>query len=128
MKRIIIFFVLSFIASAASFAQKEIFVKSIEFQLDRISDKDYENEYFLTIKFNKGSVYKFVVTNNINNFPGEAEFKLLDGDNLVLTNKFGDKLFPKFSFQCNKTGFYDILIQFPDGKTGFSKVDIFLMQ
>ena len=36
--------------------QKEIFLKQIEFKLSKVSDKDYENEYFMTIKLNKGTI------------------------------------------------------------------------
>jgi len=114
--------------SLSSFAQKEIFIKQIDFKLDAISDKEYENEYFLTVKFNKGSTYKFDITNNINAMPGDAVFELLDGDQLVVTNVFGDKYFKAFRFQCNKTAFYDILIRFKDNKVGHSTVDIYLMQ
>jgi hypothetical protein len=40
---------------SASAQQKEIFIKQLEFKLDNVSDKDYENEYFMTIKLNKGT-------------------------------------------------------------------------
>lgn len=122
---IITFFIIS---SEVSFGQKEIFIKKIDFVLHEISDKDYENEYFMTMKFNKGTTYKFVVTNGIDNITGEAVLELLDGDKLQMTNLIGDKYFPKFSFQCNKTDFYDILVRFKDNQLGHSTIDIFLLQ
>lgn len=108
-------------------AQKEIFVKLIEFRLDQISEQDYENEYFMTIKFNKGSTYKIKVTNHLENYAGQAVFELLDADKLILTNLIGEKYYEIFSFVCNKTGFYDILIRFKDNKLGNSVIDIKLL-
>jgi hypothetical protein len=109
-------------------AQKEIFIKLIEFRLEQISEQDYENEYFMTIKFNKGSTYKIKVTNHLENYAGEAVFELLDADKLILTNLVGEKYYEVFSFVCNKTGFYDILIRFKDNKLGNSVIDIRLLQ
>jgi hypothetical protein len=108
--------------------QKEIFIKQLEFKLDKVSDKDYENEYFVTLKFNKGTAYKFKVTNHRDNYAGQAVFELLDADNMVLTNSIGEKYYEAFSFVCNKTAFYDILIKFKDKKPGFSVVDIMMLQ
>ena len=109
-------------------AQKEIFIKQIEFKLDVISDIDYENEYFVTLKFNKGSKYNFKITNHQDGYVGEAVIELLDADNLILTNIYGDKYFPVVSFQCNKTGFYDLLVKFRDNKIGNSVIDVILVQ
>jgi hypothetical protein len=109
-------------------AQKEIFIKQIEFKLDKISDIDYENEYFMTLKLNKGSKYVFKVVNHVDNYVGEAVIELMDADVLIMTNVFEDKYFETVSFQCNKTGFYDVLISFRDGKIGNSVIDILLIQ
>jgi hypothetical protein len=112
----------------ASSQQKEIFVKQLEFKLDHVSDKDYENEYFMTIKLNKGTSYKFRITNHRDNYAGKAVFELLDAENLILTNTLNDKYFETFNFVCNKTGFYDILIRYMDKKPGYSVVDITMLQ
>jgi hypothetical protein len=120
--------VLSVAATGKLCAQKEIFIKQIEFKLDHISDIDYENEYFITIKFNKGSNYKFTITNHIDNYAGKAVIKLMDANNLVLTNVYGTKYFPKIGFQCNKTGFYDLLVSFQDNKLGKSVIDVVMVQ
>ncbi|MGD2035496.1 MAG: hypothetical protein PVF73_10600 [Bacteroidales bacterium] len=109
-------------------AQKEIFIKQIEFRLDEVSDIDYENEYFVTLKMNKGSKYVFRIANHIDDFTGEAVVELMDADNLILTNLFQDKYFENTSFVCNKTGFYDLLVRFRDNKTGNSVIDILLVQ
>jgi hypothetical protein len=108
--------------------QKEVFLKQLEFKLDHVSDKDYENEYFMTIKLSKGTAYKFKVTNHRDNYAGKAVFELLDSDNLILTNALNDKYFETFSFVCNKTAFYDILIRYMDKKPGYSVVDISMLQ
>ncbi len=108
--------------------QKEIFLKQIEFKLDHVSDQDYENEYFMTLKLNKGTSYKFKITNHRDNYAGKAVFELLDADNLILTNSVGEKYFETFSFVCNKTAFYDILIKYKDKKPGYSVVDISMLQ
>jgi hypothetical protein len=121
-------FLLLFTGLSANSQQKEIFVKQLEFKLDHVSDKDYENEYFLTIKLNKGTAYKFKITNHRDNYAGKAVFELLDADNLILTNTLNDKYFETFSFVCNKTAFYDILIKYMDKKPGFSVVDITMLQ
>jgi len=111
-----------------SFAQKDVFIREMEFKLDEISPNEYENEYFMTLNFNKGTSYKFKILNKIEGLPGEAVVKILDGDKLVGTNSIGDKYFDTFMFQCNKTGFYDILITFKDNQTGHAKVNLFMIQ
>jgi hypothetical protein len=108
--------------------QKEIFVKQIGFKLAMVSPKDFENEYFMTIKLNKGTSYKFKITNHLDNFAGKAVIELLDADNLVLTNSIGEKYFEAIGFVCNKTAFYDILIKYKDKKPGNSIVDIVMLQ
>jgi hypothetical protein len=113
---------------SVSAQQKEIFVKQLEFKLDHVSAREDENEYFMTIKFTKGTAYKFKVTNHRDNYAGKAVFELLDTDNLVLTNAINDKYFESFSFVCNKTAFYDILIRYMDKKPGYSVVDITMLQ
>jgi hypothetical protein len=113
---------------SASAQQKEIFIKQLEFKLDNVSDKDYENEYFMTIKLNKGTAYKFKITNHRDNYVGKAVFELLDADKLLLTNTLNDKYFENFGFVCNKTAFYDILIKYMDKKPGYSVVDITMLQ
>jgi hypothetical protein len=109
-------------------AQKELFIKQIDFRLDRISDIDYENEYFVTLKFNKGTKYIFRVTNYIDNYVGQAVIELMDADNLILTNIYEEKYFENTSFVCNKTGFYDMLVKFKDNKFGNSVVDVLMVQ
>ena len=123
-------FILLFGVSTQLYAQekKEIFVDQIEFKLERLSENPYENEYFMTMKLNKGTSYKFRVTNNQNNLPGKAVFELLDSDNMILTNVLNDKYFDNVNFICNKTGFYDILIKYQDQKPGYSVIDIFMIQ
>ena len=119
---------LSFIFNSAFAQQKEIFLKQLEFKLDNVSNQDYENEYFMTIKLNKGTSYKFKITNHRENYAGEAVLELLDADNLILTNSVGSKYFETVGFVCNKTSFYDILIKFKDKKPGNSVVDITMLQ
>ncbi len=120
------FFIL--LISPKLMAQKEIFIKQIDFELAKISDIDYENEYFLTMKFNKGSKYIFRITNNINDTPGMALLEILDADNLVLTNILQDKYYEAATFLCSKTEFYDILIKFKDNEVGHCQVDVVLVQ
>lgn len=130
-KKSIIFILISFLVFITVnkvSAQKEIFIKQIEFKLDYISDIDYENEYFMTLKLNKGSKYIFKIVNHFENAQGEAVLELLDVDNLILTNEISGKYFKNVSFQCNKTGFYDILVRFKENKLGNSKIDILLVQ
>jgi hypothetical protein len=109
-------------------AQKEIFIKQIDFKLDVVSDIDYENEYFMTLKLNKGSKYIFRITNVKDTYEGEGILELMDADVLIMTNTLGDKYFPAVSFQCNKTGFYDVLIKFKDNKLGSTVIDILMVQ
>ncbi len=112
----------------ANAQQKEIFIKQIEFKLENVSAQAYENEYFMTIKLNKGTSYKFKITNHRDNFAGKAVIQLLDADNLVMTNSLGDKYFEAIGYVCNKTAFYDILIKYKDNKPGNSVVDIVMLQ
>ena len=109
-------------------AQKEIFLRQIEFKLDRISDIDYENEYFMTMKFNKGESYLFKIVNHIENYAGKAVLEILEADRLIMTNLLNDKYYEKLNFVCNKTGFYDILIRFKDNRIGNSVIDVKLLQ
>jgi len=108
--------------------QKEIFIKQVEFKLTNVSAQDYENEYFMTIKLNKGTSYKFKIINNRDNYVGKAVIELLDADNLIMTNSIGEKYYETIGFVCNKTAFYDILIKYKDKKPGYSVVDIVMLQ
>jgi hypothetical protein len=119
---------LSFCSHTAYTQQKEIFLKQVEFKLNNVSAKDYENEYFMTMKLNKGTSYKFKITNHRDNYAGIAILELLDADKLVLTNSIGEKYFETLGFICNKTAFYDILIKYKDKKPGYSVVDIMMLQ
>ena len=125
---ILLLFAFTILFGPKILAQSDIFIKQIEFKLDFVSENDYENEYFMTIKLNKGIKYKFVVTNHIDNYAGEVVVELLDADNLVVTNIIQEKYYEQFGFQCNKTGFYDILLSFKDKKVGNSTVDVFMVQ
>jgi hypothetical protein len=128
--KLLVFILLAHISIPALIAQdqKEIFLKQIEFKLDKISDIDYENEYFMTIKLNKGTKYIFKITNHRENYIGEAVLELMDANNLIMTNVLEDKYFQVVSFQCNKTGFYDVLVNFKDKKLGNSIIDILMLQ
>lgn len=129
MRQMVVLFSLLLCSLGSIYAQqKEIFLKQIEFKLDQVSDKDYENEYFMTIKLNKGTSYKFRISNHRDNYAGKAVFELMDADNLILTNSVGDKYYETLGFVCNKTAFYDILIKYLDKKPGFSVVDITMQQ
>ena len=112
----------------STFAQKEVFIKQIEFKLNQISDIDYENEYFMTLKLNKGTKYIFKITNGIDNYTGQAVLELMDADNLIMTNIYGEKYFTNVSFECNKTSFYDLLIKFKDNKLGNTVIDIVMVR
>ena len=127
-KPFILLLLLSVLTIGKTYAQKEIFIKQIEFELEIVSDIDYENEYFLTLKLNKGSNYIFTINNHVNDQPGVAILEILDADNLILTNSLGEKYFEKVSFECNKTGFYDLLIRFKDNMLGYTMVDVTLIQ
>jgi hypothetical protein len=128
LKHLIFLMVLLQGISSAGLAQKEIFLKNIEFKLDKISDIDYENEYFMTMKLNKGSNYIFRISNHRDNAVGEAVLELMDADNLIMTNLVEEKYYQTVSFQCNKTGFYDVLVKFRDKKLGNSIVDILMLE
>lgn len=108
--------------------KKEVFVEQIEFELERVSDNAYENEYFMTLKLNKGTSYKFKILNNQSNLPGKAVIELFDSNNMILTNIVKDKYYESINFICNKTGFYDILIKYQDQKPGHSIINIFILQ
>jgi hypothetical protein len=124
----IIIFLLCLLTFPKAHAQKEIFIKQIEFELSTVSDIEYENEYFVSMKFNKGSKYIFRITNNVNERPGEAILEILDADNLVMTNTMGEKYYEAVTFICNKTAFYDVLVKFKDNRLGFCNVDVMLVQ
>jgi hypothetical protein len=127
-KILLLIVLLSFGSNSAFTQQKEIFLKQVDFKLSNVSDKDYENEYFMTIKLNKGTSYKFKITNHRENFVGQAVLELLDADHLILTNSIGEKYYETVGFVCNKTAFYDILIKYKDKKPGYSVVDIVMLQ
>ena len=107
---------------------KEVFIDQFAFKLERLSENAYENEYFVTLKLNKGTSYKFKITNNQDNLPGLAVIELLDTNEIILTNVLNEKYFENVNFVCNKTGFYDILIKYKDEKPGHSIIDIFMLQ
>lgn len=112
-------------------AQKEIFIKQIDFKLDEVSDIDYENEYFITLKLNKGTRYVFKVTNQLEDpefYIGEAIVELMDADTRIMTNIFDGQYFDKATFICNATGFYDLLVKFKDNKRGNCMIDVIMLQ
>ncbi len=111
-----------------TYAQKEIFLRQIDFKLERVSDIEYENEYFMTMKFNRGDSYLFKITNHLDNYAGKAVMEILEADKLMITNSINEKYYDNLTFVCNKTGFYDILIKFMDNKVGNSVIDIKLLQ
>jgi hypothetical protein len=119
---------LLFLSKGETFAQKEIFIKQVDFILDQVSQSDFENEYFMTLKLTKGVKYVFKITNAINDRPGEVILQLMDADNLILTNVFAEKYYETVNFQCNKTAFYDLLLNFKDNQLGHSQVEIFMIQ
>jgi hypothetical protein len=116
------------IAATSADAQQEIFLRKIEFELTKISANSYENEFFLTLQFNKGTKYKYKVLNHVAGKLGIATVEIYDGDKLVGANSLGDKYFEQFMFQCNKTGFYDVVIRFKDQQLGSSVIDIYMVQ
>ncbi|MFO7656929.1 MAG: hypothetical protein R6W78_07665 [Bacteroidales bacterium] len=127
LKRLIVLLIIVF-NTGILFAQKEIFLRQMEFKLEKISDIDYENEYFMTMKFNKGESYLFKITNHLDNYAGKAVIEILDADKLVMTNSLGEKYFENINLVCNKTGFYDILVKFKDNKVGNCVIDVKLLQ
>jgi hypothetical protein len=129
MRHFLLFLAFVTFATNGIFAQqKEIFIKQLGFKLDNVSTKDFENEYFVTIKLNKGTSYKFKITNHLENYAGSAVIELMDADNMILTNSIGEKYYENIGFVCNKTAFYDILIRYKDKKPGNSVVDIVMLQ
>jgi hypothetical protein len=113
------------------YSQKEVFLRKIDFELVKLNPTPSDNEFFLTLQFNKGTKYKFAVTNHLNGAIGEAIVEIYDNDagpKIVGTNVFQTKYFEQFLFQCNKTTFYDVVVKFKDNKLGASEVNIFLLQ
>jgi hypothetical protein len=109
-------------------AQNEIFLRKIEFELTKISKNAEDNEFFLTLQFNKGTNYKFNILNQVNGKGGDAIVELHDGEKLVGTNSAGDKYYGSFLFQCNKTGFYDVVIKFKTQLFGSSIIDLSMLK
>ena len=109
-------------------AQNQVFLRKIEFELTKISKNAEDNEFFLTLEFNKGTKYKFNIMNQVNGKGGDAVIELHDGEKLVGTNTAGDKYFGSFMFQCNKTGFYDVIIKFKNQVFGSSVIDLSMLK
>jgi len=109
-------------------AQSEIFLRKIEFELTKLSKNPEDNEFFLTLEFNKGTKYKFNILNQVNGKGGDAIIELHDGEKLVGTNTAGEKYFGSFMFQCNKTGFYDVIIKYKAKLYGSSIIDLSMLK
>jgi hypothetical protein len=109
-------------------AQNEIFLRKIEFELTKISKNAEDNEFYLTLEFNKGTKYKFNIMNQVNGKGGDAVVELHDGEKLVGTNSAGEKYFGSFMFQCNKTGFYNVIIKFKNQVFGSSIIDLSMLK
>ncbi len=122
------FYFVLFLSAGEAKAQREIFIKQVDFMLETVSEVEYENEYFMTLKLTKGVKYVFKITNEIDDKPGNAVLELIDADVLILTNIFGDKYFETVNFVCNKTAFYDLLLKFQDNHLGHCQVDISMIQ
>jgi len=109
-------------------AQNEIFLRKIEFELTKISKNSKDNEFFLTLQFNKGTKYRFNILNQVNGKGGDAVVGLRDGEKLIGTNLAGEKYFGQFLFQCNKTGFYNVIIHFRNQVIGSSIIDLSMLK
>ena len=109
-------------------AQNEVFLRKIEYELTKLSKNPEDNEFFLTLEFNKGTKYKFNIMNQVNGKGGDAIIELHDGQKLVGTNSAGEKYFGSFMFQCNKTGFYDVVIHFKNQAMGSSVIDLSMLK
>lgn len=107
---------------------KDIFIREIDFKLEEISDNEYENEYFITLNLNNGSLYKFVIQNHIGDFKGEAVVSIYDNDKSLASNYIGDNYYDEFHFKCTKTGFYDVIINFRENNLGSSIIRVFMVQ
>ena len=59
---------------------------------------------------------------------GDAIIELHDGEKLLGTNAAGEKYFGSFLFQCNKTGFYDVIIKFKNQLIGSSIIDLSMLK
>lgn len=126
----IILAVLLLVSTVDLQAQNEVFLRKIDFDLPKVSPNPLENEFSLTLQLNKGTKYKFVVTNHVNGTIGDAIVEINDSETskMQVTNVFQDKYFEQFMFICNKTTFYDILMKFKDNKAGTSEVNVFMIQ
>jgi hypothetical protein len=122
-------FILLFLLPARNIqAQNEIFLRKIEFELTKVSKNAKDNEFYLSLQFNKGTKYKFNIMNQVNGKGGDAVVELHDGEKLVGTNTAGEKYYGSFLFQCNKTGFYDVVIRFKNQLFGSSIIDLSMIK
>lgn len=65
----------------------------------------------------KGIVYRFTTCSS-EQFGGEAIIQVWDEKRMLLTNLVSGKIYPSFDFICQKTGKYQLLISFREGKAG----------
>jgi len=118
---------LLFLPGQINAQKKDIFVRKIDFALKTLNADESENQFFLTLQFNRDVHYKFIIKNHLEGGIGEAVVEIYDGDKLAGTNLIKGKYFPKFMFECEKTGFYDVVVRFKNNTTGNSEVNIFMI-
>lgn len=132
-KFIIIFAVLTFVASAFTQAQDVsqltaqcaanagdvMYLKDFVVKLDQGTPGGAPPTARFALLLSKGVVYRFSVCSAPNS-DGEAVLQLFDM-NTLLGSTFitaTGKDYPSFDFKCQKTGVYHVFISFKEGKAG----------
>jgi hypothetical protein len=125
-----ILLIAGFLSSPASYSQDvqscsqnagkdAIYLKDFAVKLESAKPNQKPPIYRATLALRKGVIYRL----NVCNHPaseGQAVMRLYDESNLLLStfNPETGKEYKAVSFECKKSGAYNIVISFRDGKAG----------
>jgi len=93
------------------------FLSSYPVQLAAAATGQRQTPFKQAVAMKKGNQYQFTICTDEES-SGEAYLDLFDEAKKVGTTLVDGKTFTSFTFECTKTAYYIIFIQFRDGKEG----------
>ncbi len=106
-------------ACAMSAGDDATYLKDFVVKLEATGPGERPNTYRQTLALRKNITYRFSIC-NMDNSDGEAVLRVYDNANLILSSWYPStgKEYRVINFECKKSGYYTIVINFKEGKAG----------